>query len=323
VDCFKFGVNFQVLNSFFEELFAINILWLLLSMQLKDGLTTEKKRKLVPAYFVNRRNSVIQVFFATLFAYGFINIYRPFGADEWYDVTWWLFSLVSGLLVFAGMLVILISRVLMFWIKRRRPVSALYYILMVTSEVLLMGILYAVLERIVLGNVRPFGALIYMSIQNTSLILLIPYTISLLFFAWQENKMSLEALLAQLTRKPYFIPFHDENGILRITLKSDDLIYLEASDNYVVIYYQAAENVKSYLLRNTLKRLETQLAGFSLVRCHRSFMVNVAHVKMMKREKGVFSLWMNDAGTISIPVSRSYSTAMAKFFKSNTFLQEA
>lgn len=279
-------------------------------------------RKIIPDYFVTRRNTVIQILFTTLFAYVFINIYRPFGAGEWYDVSYWRFLLVSGLLVLAGMLVVLISRLIMFRIKRSRPVTAVYYVLMVAAEVLFMGALYAILERIVLGDIRPFGALLYVAVQNTSLILLIPYTISLLFFAWQEKKMTLESLINQIRRKAYFIPVRDENGILRITLKSSDLIYLEASDNYVVIHYQAGEKVKSYLIRNTLKRLESELEGFMLARCHRSFMVNIPRVKMMKREKGVFHLWMDDSGSISIPVSRSYAPQMAKLFESNTFVSE-
>jgi len=279
-------------------------------------------RKIIPDYFVTRRNTVIQILFTTLFAYVFINIYRPFGAGEWYDVSYWLFLLVSGLLVLAGMLVVLISRLLMFRVKRLRPVTAVYYVLMVAAEVLFMGALYAILERIVLGDIRPFGALLYIAVQNTSLILLIPYTISLLFFAWQEKKMTLESLIDQIRRKAYFIPFRDENGVLRITLKSSDLIYLEASDNYVVIHYQAGEKVKSYLIRNTLKRLEIELEGFMLARCHRSFMVNIPRVKMMKREKGVFHLWMDDSGSVSIPVSRSYASQMAKLFESSNFVSE-
>ncbi len=277
--------------------------------------------KVIPVFFVTRRNTVLQILFTTLFAYVFINIYRPFGAGEWYDVTWWLFSLVSGLLVLAGMLVVLISRLIMFRVKRSRPVTVLYYILSIAGEIVFMGALYAILERVVLGNIRPFGNLLYMAVQNTSLILLIPYSISLLFFAWQEKKMSLEELIQQIRRKAYFIPFSDENGVLRITLKSDDLIYLEASDNYVVIHYQAGDKVKTYLIRNTLKRIESQLEGFSLVRCHRSYMVNATRVKLLKREKGAFNLWMDDAGTISIPVSRSYAEEIAKFFKTSIFVE--
>lgn len=291
-------------------------------VQPTGGCPMEKSRKIVPDYFITRRSTVIQVLFTTLFAFVFINIYRPFGAREWYDVSWWLFSLASGLLVLAGMLVVLVSRLIMFRVKRTRPVTVFYYVVMVAGEVVFMGALYAVLERVVLGNVRPFGRLVYMAVQNTSLILLIPYIISLLFFAWQEKKMSLDELIHQIRRKAFFIPFHDENGVLRITLKSGDLVYLEASDNYVVIHYQAGEKIKTYLIRNTLKRLEKQLEGFSLVRCHRSYMVNVARVKMMKREKGVFHLWMDETGSVTIPVSRSYAGEMTRFFNDNSFLQD-
>jgi DNA-binding LytR/AlgR family response regulator len=103
--------------------------------------------------------------------------------------------------------------------------------------------------------------------------------------------------------------------VLRLTLKSSDLIYLEASDNYVIIHFQAGSAVKSYLLRNTLKRLELVLDGFPLLRCHRSYMVNMHRVKMLKRDKGKFKLWMDEDGRIAIPVSRSYNPAVTDAFE--------
>jgi hypothetical protein len=274
-----------------------------------------KAKRALPDYFVSRKNTILQVFFTALFAFFFINIYRPFGAGEWYDVRWWAFIMASGGLVLAGMIVIILSRLLMFAVKKRKPISVSYYVLMVTSEVLLMGALYAILELIVLGGIRPFGVLLYVAIQNTSLILLIPYAMSLLYFAWREKKMSLEALVRQIRNRPRFILFKDENEVLRLTLKSSDLIYLEASDNYVLIHFQAGATVKSYLLRNTLKRLELVLDGFPLLRCHRSFMVNMHRVKMLKRDKGQFKLWMDEEGGIAIPVSRSYIPAVTASFE--------
>jgi hypothetical protein len=274
-----------------------------------------KAKRALPDYFVSRKNTLLQVFFTALFAFFFINIYRPFGAGEWYDVRWWAFIMASGGLVLAGMIVIILSRLLMFAVKKRKPISVSYYVLMVTSEVLLMGALYAILELMVLGGIRPFGVLLYVAIQNTSLILLIPYAMSLLYFAWREKKMSLEALVRQIRNRPRFILFKDENDVLRLTLKSSDLIYLEASDNYVLIHFQAGATVKSYLLRNTLKRLERVLDGFPLLRCHRSFMVNMHRVKMLKRDKGQFKLWMDEEGGIAIPVSRSYIPAVTASFE--------
>ncbi|MCA1745915.1 MAG: hypothetical protein LC643_09510, partial [Bacteroidales bacterium] len=130
----------------------------------------KKAKKEVPEYFISRKNTSLQVLFTALFAFFFINIYRPFGAGEWYDVRWWAFILASGGLVLAGMIVIILSRLLMFAVKQKQKISASYYVLMVASEILLMGALYAILELIVLGGIRPFGLLLYVAIQNTSLI---------------------------------------------------------------------------------------------------------------------------------------------------------
>lgn len=271
-------------------------------------------RKNIPDFFVSKRNTIQQILFTALFALIFINVYRPFGADQWYDVSWWMFLFASGLLVLAGMLVVIISRLLMFWIKSHNRITILGYVVMVLAEILLMGGLYALLERITLGGVRPFTLLYFVSVQNASLILLIPYSVSLLYFSWREKKMSLDALLKQLRSKPQFIAFKDENNVLRFTIKAGDLIYLSASDNYVEIHYKSGSKLKKYLLRNTLKRMEDQFHELPLLRCHRSYMVNLDQVKMFKREKGQISLWMDDEGEIAIPVSRSYGKSVTDIF---------
>ncbi len=278
-------------------------------------LMKKRKQRLIPDYFITRRNTTIQIVFTAVFALLFINIYRPFGASEWYDVKWWTFSLASSVLVAAGMVVIIISRLSMFLRKRHRPITVAYYIFMVSSEIFFMGVAYAGLELIVLGDVRPFPLLLYMAVQNTSLILLIPYSISLLFFAWREKKVTLEALVRQVRNRQQFIPFKDENGVLRLTLKSSDLIYLQASDNYVDIFFQSGDKIRSYLLRNTLKQLELNLEGMPLLRCHRSYMVNVHRVKILKRDRGQFKLWLDEEGKIQIPVSRSYADSVMKAFE--------
>lgn len=227
-----------------------------------------------------------------------------------------MFSLGSAALVIVGMIVIIVSRLLMLARRRKGPIRIRYYVFSVAAEILFMGAAYAVLELVVLGGVRPFWILLYMAVQNTSLILLIPYIISLLFFSWRENKLTLEQLVFQLRAKRHFIPFEDENGVLRLTINSGDLLYLKASDNYVDIIYRSGEKTKTYVLRNTLKKLEGSLGGLPLLRCHRSYMVNVTSVKILKRDKGKFVLWLDEDGSITIPVSRGYADEVLKYFES-------
>ena len=277
----------------------------------------------IPSYYITRKNTIIQIVFTTVFAYAFINLYKPFGAGEWYAVSWWVFSLASGILVVSGMLVVLASRLFMFLVKRKRQITILYFALMIAGEIIFMALLYALLERWALKkDVRPLLTHVYFSGQNTALILLIPYLISALFFEWQEKKMSLEKLIKQISRKASFISFNDEKGTLRLTLKTNDLIFLEASDNYVVIHYETGEKTKSYLIRNTLKQFEHDLTEFPLLRCHRSYMVNINHVKMMKREKGTVQLLMDNISQNAIPVSKTYADTVSKMLNSNLIIHE-
>jgi hypothetical protein len=275
----------------------------------------EKGQKLIPDYFVSKRNTVLQILFTTLFAYVFINIYQPFGSGDWYNINWWQFSLYSGLLVFAGMLVVFISRLLlMFLIKKEKSVTIRYYILMVVGEILFMAAMYAFLEKYVMKDSRNFGILFYLALQNTALILLIPYVISLLFFSWKAKTISLNNLLQQLKLNSNFIPFHDEKGVLRISLKAEDLLYIESSDNYVSIKYLQNTQPKSILVRNTLKNLEQELGSSLLLRCHRSYMVNIKKVSMVKKEGQNIKLVLDSPSNDKIPVSRGYLIDVKNFF---------
>ncbi len=275
----------------------------------------KKGPKLIPYYFVTKRNTVLQVLFATLFAYVFINIYRPFGSGEWYNISSGEFIFYSGLLVIVGMLVVLISRViLMFLVKRKKPVTVRYYILMIAGEILLMAAMYGFLEKFTMNDPRSFGFLFYLALQNTALILLIPYVISLLFFAWKEKTISLNNLLNQMKHSSNFISFHDDKGVLRISLKLDDLLYLESSDNYVSIKYIHNNNPKSVLIRNTLKNIEQKFENSTLLRCHRSYVVNTKRVGMVKKEGNTMNLLIESPNNEKIPVSRGYQTLVKDFF---------
>ncbi|MDR2585101.1 MAG: LytTR family transcriptional regulator DNA-binding domain-containing protein [Prevotellaceae bacterium] len=278
--------------------------------------------KPIRPYYITRKNTIIQVVFTTFFAYLFINLYKPLNAGEWDDVSFWVFSLATGIIVVCGMLVVLASRLLMFWRKRKRSISILYYLSMIAAEIFFMALWYVFLQRWVLKNEpHPFPTHLYFSIQNTALILLIPYLISTLFFEWQEKKMSLEKLIKQISRKAYFIPFNDEKGRLKLTLKTSDLIFLQAADNYVVIHYESIGKTKTYLIRNRLKQFEKDLTEFPVVRCHRSYMVNINHVKLLKREKGVVQLIMDNEGQNLIPVSKTFENNVSQML-STSIVQE-
>ena len=76
-------------------------------------------RKPVPAYLNEKGNIIRLILFTALFALVFINIYAPFGADRWFDVNQLEFFTYSSLVILAGVLVVVISRIIMYYHGRK------------------------------------------------------------------------------------------------------------------------------------------------------------------------------------------------------------
>lgn len=87
----------------------------------------------------------------------------------------------------------------------------------------------------------------------------------------------------------------------------DDVHYLEVKDRKTYVMAQSFSGTN----QNTLHELEYVLPRESFVRCHRSFIVNVNHIKMIYPDThSTFVLAMeNDA---KVPVSQSYSSYFRK-----------
>ncbi len=96
---------------------------------------------------------------------------------------------------------------------------------------------------------------------------------------------------------------HFENETdLSFALK--DLICIEANDNYSAIFYYKDGKHKKELYRVTLKKLEEQLAQYEdILRCHKSYIINITHIKRISGNAQGFKLHFQDL-TFDIPVSR-------------------
>lgn len=89
----------------------------------------------------------------------------------------------------------------------------------------------------------------------------------------------------------------------KIELDIDDLLYIKSNDNYVIIYLRENGAIKKKMLRNTLNRIETMVEK-SLIRCHRSFLVNPIKIQAINGNITNSKLRI-DGSDIEIPVSRS------------------
>jgi hypothetical protein len=262
----------------------------------------------IPAYLVDKRNIIQLILFTAAFALVFINVYAPFGVDVWFNVSRWTLLLYSSIIILTGVLVVVISRIIMFKTRHRYKLKLWQYLVWVMAEVFFMGLFYTLYQILILDDTRFFPDLLVISVQNTALVLLLPYSVLWLYFSWVENKKKLELIGSSVPTEPTkgMIHFYDERGTLRFSIKAEHLMYLEAADNYIYIHYLDNSKPARLLLRNNLKKLDEDLIHTPLVRCHRSYMVNSNRVSLIRRDKEGLMLELDLPEKINIPVSKSY-----------------
>ena len=95
----------------------------------------------------------------------------------------------------------------------------------------------------------------------------------------------------------------NEKDVLRV--EEGQLLYLESADNYVNIVVLADQKVTKHLLRGTLRRFESQMRVDHIVRCHRSYIVNLQQVEHIQGNAQGYRISLKRDNKI-IPVSRNY-----------------
>lgn len=96
----------------------------------------------------------------------------------------------------------------------------------------------------------------------------------------------------------------NEKDIVEIT--SDDLFFIESSDNYSTVFYQNDKSLQKELLRSSLTRLEGQINLPNIVRCHRSYIVNLDKVEKVTGNAQGYKLHLKSS-ELTVPVARKYS----------------
>lgn len=274
----------------------------------------------IPEYLHNKSNNVKMILFTALFALLFINLFQPFGSRDWYpyisDIKYFAFS---SMIILTGMLVVVISRSILITYSKKLDILKWHYTIWIFCEIIAMALFYTVFSVLLPkdGISREISEIFRQSLFNTALILLLPYSISWLFFSWKEKSSILADIEQGKSNKQSksLITFSNEKGDLKLSVMLENLLYIESADNYATIYYINKSKRSHYMIRNSLKWIEENLtADTPLIRCHRSFIVNLDQVKILKKEKSGIVLELDAETTPDIPVSKTYYDSFMKKF---------
>lgn len=312
----------------------------------------------LPSFLLTKENIRRLIFFTTIYSLVFINIFRPFNSDSWIPgINTFNYFIYSSLMVLVGLMLISISRIMMYFFVKKISIGYLEYLMWILGEITILAGFYVFIAHEV-GFIDNFIAenpefvyweaifeIFRRAIANTTWMLLIPYVVSFLYLYNEhlirvvikekdeqienerrkliEREKEFEEMATKDKDEKFLIQFKDERNELRFTLTSDKIVYIESSDNYCVIKYINNNEVVDFLLRNSLKRLSEELKDTPIQRCHRSYMVNFEHVASLRKDNSEISLEFDVKGIKEVPVSKSYNDkimeSFVKFSKQNSF----
>ena len=275
--------------------------------------------KPIPSFIYSKANQIFMILFVPLFALVFIGTYRPFNFGRVGEILnahinvseETMVLLVALIMVLSGMAIGAISRVIMSAYTKRHTLTYLGYIVWILGEIGAMATLFT-LFSLFTDLATPLPELFRNNFIKTALIVFIPYTLSYILFVLRDKIHQLRMLRKQIEANETvlqraYIQILDEKGEIRLSIKRENLVLIESADNYVCVYYINGDKTKKTMVRNTLARVAEHLKGSSVVRCHRSYMINLDHAKVMHRDKeGVF-IELGIDGMPDVPISRTYS----------------
>jgi hypothetical protein len=276
----------------------------------------------IPAYLYEKSNVIRLILLTATFALLFINIFQPFGSRGWYPhISDFKYFFFSSLIILTGMLVVVVSRLIMLSYTKKNDLYLWQYLLWIVIEIVAMSLFYTLFSKYIPkeGLNRDILEIFRQSTINTSLVLLLPYAILWLYFSWRDKNNLLQKLAkaepSVEVAKKNLVAFPDEKGELKISIMLENLLYVDSADNYATIHYLNKSKLSHYLIRNSLKWMEEHLTIDSpLVRCHRSYIVNLDKVKVLRKTKEGIFLELDTDTTPDIPVSKTYyERVMSKF----------
>lgn len=244
-----------------------------------------------------------------VFVFLFILGYNPFGIHRFIAGPQDRFTLNLIVITLILLGVVSLARMLLFILRHHIEMNWSLYILWCVMEVVVSGLFMSILMGIAWKGVQPYFSIMGMCVLSLMGIAVFPYVIITL--SVQIYVLAKRAALAPVADEKTLIRFTDSYKRLRLIVSSEALLYIKAEDNYVNIVYLDGGRTRTFTLRSSMVALESILTRHGLVRCHRSFFVNPAHVDLVKKDEGGFAVARLDSDA-SIPVSKRYYDSLAK-----------
>lgn len=278
-------------------------------------------------YFNDDKSRWIYIISAIVFSHLFLIIFQPYGISEEMSnpengtLNKFLFFFSIALSTFVALS--LSQFVFRKWFHITN-VSSKKYLGWLLFEALLLQIVNFGMSFIIpdLGNDFEEELNLWFQIKmypKLLLILIFPFFGTVIYIAIKRLKSEVKTLDEQLhffkhkyaqNSSEDCVELRDENNQIDISIPINNLMYLESSNQYVLIYFIKNNVIKKHIVRNRLKNIILQMQQYPVKQCHRSFAVNMMHIEHLLRKNGkAFLVFKADFEVQKIPVSNSFISA--------------
>ena len=277
-------------------------------------MTKLNKNAEIPKFILNKQYLTGSVLFILTFSILFMAIYAPFSNTAWFSIHSMNRLGMTMAFYIVALSILFISKLAMHSMQDRIRFTYIKYALWIMCEVVAISLFYTYFTWLFVGSLsEPVFIIASKAFACILLILLLPYTILTLYAAYKSKTEELQMLQYEMGLPsesaniyPSLVHLHDYNGTLKLTINSDSLYYMESQDNYIKIFYENNGKLCSYMLRSRTKTIEENLADTSMVRCQRSYLVNVSKINHIKKKGKVRYIVLSHDDISPIPVSKNY-----------------
>jgi len=263
------------------------------------------------------RYKLLYILFGSVTLVFFLNFFTPFDLKSSFNVSFGKFHLILSGYALPFIAVSCFSQFILKPLIQKRSSNLTYLIFIVIVEFILLDIGFALwYARYNVVYERSLASILLTVIPET-LIFLTFINISLIVFLQNLNKSAVpvESEILEDKETVQSVEFTDDKNRRVLSIGVQSLLYIKSADNYVDVWFMEKGKMKSRLIRSTIKRLERKNEGNNIVRCHRSYMVNLLAVKGCSQASGKLKIYLDDRKNIVIPVSVKYASSVLEFLK--------
>lgn len=226
----------------------------------------------------------------------------------------------------SGFGTLILSRFILFFLNRLQEFSPGGLVAWIVVELLLcVSVITLVLWGVSGAGKVELAPLVGTVVLGFAGVLLVPTVVTYLILRLRETHDEVIRLRQQIAHQDPAsqfptdtnVNFYLKGGRIAFSTKMSNILYIEAADNYVNIHYVNGDKEDTFILFNSMKNIEKNFSGTSLMRCHRGYMVNAENVKLMRKDGPGLLLELNQCDKV-VPVSKSFAKPITNYFAYNT-----